>query len=139
MTITWMGSQNNKGIDSWSPMQFLPGWFPKDQTKQEKSGSQIGSTIGGLIGSIFGPIGNMAGSKGGGQIGKNLAGIFEGKDIWPILLDQFVTGPISGDASVQGLLMPMFNGIGGGQYSGGQKDVRKGGIGLLSSQMGFNL
>lgn len=130
MSISWLGNENNKGIDSWSPMQFFPGWFPKDLTEQEETGSQIGSTVGGLIGSIWGPIGSMAGSKGGGQLGKNIAGIFEGKDVLPILLDQFVTGPISGDSSPQGLLMPILNGIGGG---GGKNNIRKSGLGLLSS------
>ena len=65
----------------------------------EEIGAQGGGMAGGLIGSIFGPIGRIAGQGGGSHLGGNIGRLASGEELWPTLLDQFVTGPIIGRAS----------------------------------------
>ena len=74
----------------------------------EEGGAASGGLIGKLIGSIWGPIGQIAGQGGGSHLGGNIGRLLGGEEMWPTLIDQFVTGPIIGRASPLKYITGMF-------------------------------
>lgn len=80
-------------------VQMYANQYTHTGSPEEEWGAGIGGTAGGLIGSIFGPIGKIAGQGGGSHLGGNIGRLINGEELWPTLLDQFVTGPIIGRAS----------------------------------------